>query len=87
MQIGMRKFKETKLSEQLEQRIKTLEDWKYTQTTDAAVRAERDRHMNKRFDKLEEGVGEVKGYLLRIVWVIIMGIIGSLMTFLIQGGL
>ncbi len=52
-----------------------------------AVRAERDRHMDKRFDDLEQGVNDVKGYLLRIVWVIVLGILGSLVTFIIGGGL
>lgn len=71
----------------LEQRIKSLEEWKNEQTTNTAVRAERDRHMDQRFDRLEESVGEVKGYLLRIVWVIVLGIVGSFITFVIGGGL
>lgn len=56
-------------------------------TMTEAVRAERDKHMDKRFDQLEAGVNEVKGYLLRIVWVIVLGIIGALMTFILNGGL
>ncbi|QDP65289.1 MAG: hypothetical protein Unbinned200contig1000_29 [Prokaryotic dsDNA virus sp.] len=71
----------------LEIRVKSLEEWRNTQTTDAAVRKERDKHMDQRFDELKESVNEVKGYLLRIVWVIILGIIGSLITFVISGGL
>jgi len=71
----------------LEQRICALEEWKAEQTTTHAVRAERDRHMDKRFDELKDSVNEVKGYLLRIVWVIVLGIVGSLVTFIVSGGL
>lgn len=70
-----------------EQRIRALEEWKAEQNTSHAVRAERDRHMDQRFDELKESVNEVKGYLLRIVWVIVLGIVGSLVTFIVGGGL
>jgi len=70
-----------------ELRIRALEEWKANQTTDAAVRKERDRHMDQRFDELKDSVNEVKGYLLRIVWVIVLGIVGSLVTFIVSGGL
>lgn len=65
-------------------RLATVES---NQVVTDAVRVERDKHMDKRFDQLEESVSEVKGYLLRIVWVIILGIVGALMTFIISGGL
>jgi hypothetical protein len=70
-----------------ERRISKLEAWKAEQSTSAAVRAERDKHLDDRFDRLETGVNEVKGYLLKIVWVIVLGIIASLITFIVQGGL
>jgi len=73
--------------EQLERRLRDLEEWKNEQVMTCAVRAERDRHMDKRLDELKESVNEVKGYLLRIVWVIVLGIVGSLVTFVISGGL
>lgn len=71
----------------LDRRVGDLETWRSTQETQLAVREERDKHMDKRFDRLEEGVAEVKGYLLRIVWVVILAIVGSLMTFIVSGGL
>jgi hypothetical protein len=71
----------------LEKRVEILEVWKVEQTTNHAVRVEKDRHMDRRFDELKESVDQVKGYLLRIVWVIVLGIIGSLLTFIINGGL
>lgn len=71
----------------IDRRLGDLETWRATQDTAVAVREERDKHLDKRFDTLEKGVGEVKGYLLRIVWVVILGIVGSLMTFIVSGGL
>lgn len=70
----------------LEKRVRALESWKSEQLMNFAVRQERDRHMDQRFDRIEQSVNEIKGYLLRIVWVIILGIIGSLITFIINGG-
>jgi len=75
------------IDNQLELRVRQLEEWKAEQNTNAAVRVERDRHMDGRFDRLENGVSEVKGYLLRIVWVIVLGIVGSLLTFMLGGGI
>ena len=71
----------------LDRRVAGLESWRAEQNTDTAVRAERDKHLNKRLDKIEEAVGEVKGYLLKIVWVIILGIVGAFITFIVKGGL
>ncbi|ARB06107.1 hypothetical protein FDH38_gp053 [Dinoroseobacter phage vB_DshS-R5C] len=73
--------------EQHTDRITALELWKAEQATFLAVREERDKHLDRRFDKLEQGVDEVKGYLLKIVWVIVLGILGSLVMFIINGGL
>lgn len=71
----------------LDRRVAGLETWRNEQHTDSAVRAERDKHLNKRLDKIEEAVGEVKGYLLKIVWIIILGIVGAFITFIVRGGL
>lgn len=70
-----------------EARLGNVEAWQAAQSTHLAVRAERDKHLDKRFDRLEESVNEVKGYLLKIVWVIVLGIVGSLVTFIVSGGL
>ncbi len=69
------------------QRIRALESTVNEANTDRAVRIERDKHLDKRFDKLELDVGDVKGYLLRIVWLIVAGIVAAFMTFMINGGL
>jgi hypothetical protein len=68
-------------------RVRDLEIWRSEQKTDDAVRKERDKHMDARFDELKASVNEVKGYLLRIVWVIVLGIVGALLTFIVNGGL
>lgn len=70
-----------------EARLGSIEAWQSAQATNLAVRAERDKHLDKRFDRIEESVNEVKGYLLKIVWVIVLGIVGSLVTFIVSGGL
>lgn len=70
-----------------DQRIQALEAWQQDQRTNTAVRAEREKHLDRRFDKLENAVDEVKGYLLKIVWVIVIGILGAFVTFLINGGM
>ena len=67
-----------------EGRIQTLEVWR---ATEEAVRRERDRHMDDRFDRLEEGTREVKGYLTRVVWILITAIFLALINFITQGGL
>ena len=73
--------------QQLEERVRALEEWKSGVKTDAAVRLLRDQHLDKRFDHLEKSVDEIKGYLLKIVWVIVIGVVGSLLTFMLSGGL
>lgn len=68
-------------------RLAALESWKATQDTSSAVRTERDKHLDQRFDRVESSINEVKGYLLKIVWVIILGVLGAFITFMVRGGL
>lgn len=68
------------------QRLQILEKWQIEQRVTHAGRQERDKHMDDRFDRLEKSQDEIKGYLLKIVWVIIMGVIGAVLTFLFQSG-
>lgn len=69
------------------QRLQQLEIWKAAQETHLAVRTERDKHLDLRFDRVESSINEIKGYLLKIVWVIILGIVGAFITFMVRGGL
>lgn len=70
-----------------DQRLQSLEHMISEAKTDRAVRAERDKHLDRRFDKLEKDVGDVKGYLLKIVWLIVAGIVAAFMAFMLNGGL
>tara|TARA_R100001143_G_C3352849_1_gene130593 strand:+ start:1394 stop:1669 length:276 start_codon:yes stop_codon:yes gene_type:complete len=70
-----------------DQRIQSLERMVSEAKTDRAVRMERDKHLDRRFDKLERDVGDVKGYLLKIVWLIVAGIVAAFMAFMVNGGL
>jgi len=70
-----------------DQRLQSLEGIVSEAKTDRAVRAERDKHLDRRFDKIEKDVGDVKGYLLRIVWLLVTGIIVAFITFMVNGGL
>lgn len=70
-----------------DQRIQALEKSSASQATDAAVRKLRDEHIDKRFDKIEESNSEIKGYLLKIVWMIVGAVILALMGFITSGGL
>ena len=54
---------------------------------DSAARQEREKHFDKRFDRLEKSIGEVKGYLLKIAFFIVLSVIGSVLTFIVKGGL
>jgi len=69
------------------QRLQQLEAWKAQQDTTSAVRTERDKHLDLRFDRVESSINEIKGYLLKIVWMIVLGIVGALITFMVRGGL
>ena len=69
------------------QRLSQLESWKSQQDMTMAVRTERDKHLDLRFDRVESSINEIKGYLLKIVWAIILGILGALITFMVRGGL
>lgn len=69
------------------QRLQQLELWKAQQDMTSAVRTERDKHLDLRFDRVEKGVDEIKGYLLKIVWVVVLGILGAFVTFMVRGGL
>jgi predicted nuclease with TOPRIM domain len=70
-----------------DQRVQAIEAWRSDQRVDNATRAERDIHMDARFDRMEKQIAEIKGYLIKIVWIIVAGILGSLVTFIVRGGL
>lgn len=71
----------------LQDRMLVVEAWKHNQVTNNAVRDVRDQHVDIRFDRIEKGLNEIKGYMLKVVWVIIVGILAAFVTFMVRGGL
>lgn len=72
---------------ELKKRLTVIEQWQIEQRVHSSARNERDKHLDERFDRLEKGTDEIKGYLLKIVWVIILAIIGGFVTFMMNGGI
>ena len=72
---------------ELKKRLSVIEQWQIEQRVTTSARNERDKHLDERFDRLEKGTDEIKGYLLKIVWVIILAIIGGFVTFMMNGGI
>ena len=81
-----------------DKRLSDLEEWRHHTETLLAVRQERDKHMDDRFDRIEkavgdaktefkEGVGGIKGDLKKLVWLIVVAIVGGIMQFVMSGGL
>lgn len=71
----------------IDQRVQALEKWKGEANLDLAVRGERDKHLDRRFDKIEEQLKELKGYFTKVALAVILGILGYFLTFMVNGGL
>lgn len=66
---------------------KDVDHWRNALSTAQAVDQERRKHMDKRFDALEERMDRLDGHLTKLVWLIITSIVVAFMTFVIGGGL
>lgn len=51
-----------------------------------AVSREQQQTIERRFDHVEQGLGEIKGNLSRIVWLILTIIVGGVAKILFDGG-
>lgn len=82
----------------IEDRVVSLERWKAEQVTARAVDDERRKHMDARFDRLDQGlidqkkdfkefVDENRAESRKFFWLIIALIIGGIGQFIINGGL
>ena len=71
----------------LEERTHKLEAFQNAQKTLEAVNDERRKHMDKRFDTVENGIDKLNGHLTKVVWLIVASILGGVMTFILGGGL
>ncbi|WP_299347635.1 hypothetical protein [uncultured Maritalea sp.] len=75
------------MTEELDRRVSSLEQWRTKQETSQAVEAERRKHMDKRFDAMEGRLDKIDGHLSKVVWLIISAIIVGFMGFALSGGL
>lgn len=75
----------------LEDRIIELERWQRVQETHSAVFAEQLKSMkidtDKRFDKLDDGVAEIKNATWKVVWVIGGAFVAAAVTWIVNGGM
>ncbi len=71
----------------VEKRIKSLEDWRHEQITDKAVQEIRRTHMDERFDKIDQELSTMKGSFNKILWSIGLLALTAVGNFIIQGGL
>lgn len=70
-----------------EQRLATLEAWRTQRDIDNARHDERWKHMDEKIDAVGKKVDKISGDLSRIMWVVILGIIGAFVTWVVKGGL
>lgn len=78
-------------------RLRELERWAAETRTHLAVRAERDKHIDDRFDRLEATVSthnaeqkkatnDINSKIGRVVWLVLAAILSAILNFLIKGG-
>ena len=82
----------------IEDRVTSLERWKAEQVTARAVDNERRKHMDSRFDRLDQGlvdqkkdfkefVDENRAESKKFFWLFIAMIVGGVGQFILNGGL
>lgn len=72
---------------ELEERVRDLETWRNKQETASAVDAERRKHMDERFDRLDKNIGEIRSDNKRLIWIMVTLVAGAVAQFIFQGGL
>ena len=71
----------------LEKRIAQAEALLAAIETDRAVAAEKRKFMEARFDGIDRRLDRIEGHIARLVWLIIAGILGGVMSLLVQGNI
>lgn len=71
----------------LDARVSALEVWRYSQERDAAVLEERRRSEAVEFERVNRRLDKIEQLISRLVWLIMVAIVGAFMTFVINGGL
>lgn len=67
-------------------RVKDLESWRGLQDIRSAVEDQKAVEMNKRFDNIDGNLREIKSGFWKVAWVIILGFLSALISFVIKGG-
>ena len=71
----------------IENRIKSLEDWRNEQNTEKAVQEIRRTHMDERFDRIDQELSGMKSSFNKILWSIGLLALTAVGNFILQGGL
>lgn len=78
------------MNEELTHRVRSLEEWRAKQETRTAVEAEQRKHMDARFDRIEqdvrEGFKEIKGAFVKFLWAVGVVVIGVAVNWALKGG-
>lgn len=68
-------------------RLSELERWRTARDIDSARHDERWTHMDEKIDTLSGKIDRIGGHLEKMMWVVIVGILGAFVAFIIKGGL
>lgn len=71
----------------LEQRIRSLEEWKHAQDTALAVDEVRRAHMDARFDRVDNELSNMKGAFNKVLWAVGLLVVSAGVRFVLDGGL
>ena len=69
----------------VEKRLTSLELSVSAMETERAVSEEKQKFMDVRFTHIDRRLEKIEGHIARLVWVVIAGILGGLMSLILQG--
>ncbi|MEM8773448.1 MAG: hypothetical protein AAGF53_00360 [Pseudomonadota bacterium] len=69
----------------VEKRLTSLELSVSAMETERAVSEEKQKFMDVRFTHIDRRLEKIEGHISRLVWVVIAGILGGLMSLVLQG--
>ena len=72
---------------ELEGRVSSLESWRQEVSLQRAVEAERQKHLDERFDTLEKGLAGIHSALNRALWAVGVIVLAAITSFILNGGL
>lgn len=66
--------------QRLSYKVEKIQEWKTVQETQTALATERYSNINSRLDKID-------GHMAKLIWIILVGILGAAGSFILSGGL